>query len=103
MPERLAGAERRRCPRRPAEGTIRLWAEPLYRVPVEAVLVDVSDSGFRARHHDATLAAGRIIRWEAQSGSPGVARVVWTRVFGDLVESGFVLIRGGEKERAPLD
>jgi hypothetical protein len=64
----------------------------MYHVPVDGVLLDVSDSGFRARHRDPTLGAGRIIRWETESGSTGVAKVVWTRVFDELVESGFALV-----------
>jgi len=84
--------ERRRAERRPAHGVVRLWTEPLYAEPVEAVLIDRSDCGFRARHRAATLTAGQVVRWEVSGIAGGMARVVWSRVFGPRVESGFAIV-----------
>ena len=53
-------------------------------------LVDVSASGFRMAHECAALTAGQYVEF-AHVEAKGRARVVWTRILDDAVESGFVL------------
>jgi hypothetical protein len=68
--------------------------ELLESVPVRTVegrLVDTSESGFRAAHGHAGLTAGQVVRFELP-GRSGRARVAWTRVAGQEVESGFFVL-----------
>jgi len=55
---------------------------------LDGVLLDTSSHGFRALHNCRTLAAGQVVSFE-HSGGSGRARVVWTRIEGDQVQSGF--------------
>ena len=57
-------------------------------------LMDLTKSGFRAQHSSPTLRSGHIIDFEL-AGVSGRARVVWTRVLGDQVESGFLILAEG--------
>lgn len=85
--------ERRREPRLPASGPVRL--ELIESAPprmVEGRLVDTSASGFRAAHGYAGLASGQVVRFELP-GRSGRARVAWTRVASGEVESGFFVLR----------
>jgi hypothetical protein len=57
------------------------------RVFFPAELVDVSPTGFRARHHSRGLKRGTVVHaWGFVT-----ARVVWTRQCGGISESGFEL------------
>lgn len=85
--------ERRREPRLPASGPVRL--ELIESAPprtVEGRLVDTSASGFRAAHGYAGLTSGQVVRFELP-GRSGRARVAWTRVASGEVESGFFVLR----------
>ncbi|HKX00024.1 MAG TPA: PilZ domain-containing protein [Bryobacteraceae bacterium] len=90
------GVENRREPRQPADGEIRLsFREPGPKTdPREVVgmLLDRSASGFRAQHGCAELISGQVVRFRAQGSFKGKARVVWTRILGDRVETGFVIL-----------
>lgn len=84
--------ERRREPRLPASGPVRL--ELLDSAPpriMEGRLVDTSAGGFRVAHSYAGLTSGQLVRFELPDRS-GCARVAWTRVAGGEVESGFVVL-----------
>jgi hypothetical protein len=84
--------ERRREPRQVASGTIRLTTksdEPLF---FQGELVNVSESGFSVRHHQTRLHAGLEVHYVHSQGQ-GSARVMWTRILRERVESGFVLTR----------
>jgi hypothetical protein len=55
---------------------------------VKGDLLDVSAHGFRAVHHCRSLTSGQILTFE-HAHDRGRARVVWTRIAGERVESGF--------------
>jgi hypothetical protein len=52
--------------------------------------VDVSASGFRMIHECPALTAGQFVEF-SHFEAEGRARVVWTRILANAVESGFVL------------
>ena len=84
------GAEQRHESRRPGKGNVVVrWSSPRAQ-QVEGTLVDVSDHGFRMAHACSALTAGQFVEF-AHFEAKGRARVVWTRITGSSVESGFVL------------
>src|ERR1039457_1485845 len=91
---RDAPANRRRESRKLAAGTG--WMEPLDGTGREEVrLMDTSPSGFRPRHRRRPLSAGERVRFH-HARAEGVAVSIWNRVMGDDVESGFLIVLGGE-------
>ena len=90
--------ERRLEPRRPLAGGVRLWLENAMAAAIEAELVDHSPHGFRARHDCTHLTTGQAVGFEGP-GIAGRARVVWTRMFGGRVESGFVFLAEERENR----
>ncbi len=92
MSRDVSPEERRGCPRRQAEGTVRLLVETQNGAGLElsGELVDVSATGFRCRHQCTTLSGGDRVRF-ADAERSGYALVVWTRVLGGAAESGFRL------------
>jgi len=85
-----AKAESRRETRRPGKGNVLVrWSNPRAQ-QVEGKLMDVSDSGFRMAHACSALAAGQYVEF-SHFEAKGRARVVWTRIIGGTVESGFVV------------
>jgi hypothetical protein len=86
-----SAADRRREKRRAAEGEVRLFIDEPLPFETSGRLVDVSKGGFRAAHHYAELGAGREVRFRHQSAE-GKARVVWTRILAQDIESGFMVL-----------
>jgi len=84
--------ERRREPRRPASGPVRLGLKSPSPQELDAELMDVSTSGFRIRHRYGPLALGSDVVFRHPEAA-GHARVVWNWVLPDHVETGFVVIR----------
>jgi len=83
--------ERRKEPRSPADGKVEfLLEDPLPR-KFHGRLVDVSEGGFRASHEPTGLHAGVEVRFR-HPAAEGRARVMWTRVLGERVESGFLIL-----------
>lgn len=88
-------AEQRGEPRRAAAGEVRFHFGA--EVPnggggeVRAKLLDRSARGFRAQHDCFQLTCGQIVEFHLLTAR-GVARVVWTRILGDSVESGFLIL-----------
>jgi len=78
----------RREPRVRAEGVVELTMPGR---TIEARLIDTSGSGFRASHTWVEMESGSVVRFRHSSGS-GEARVVWNRIMGDSVESGFNIL-----------
>jgi hypothetical protein len=85
-------ADRRAEPRRPATGKVQLKFESEPRSEVEADLLDVSASGFRASHQHGALPLGAKAAFRHLEAA-GKARVVWNWMSPDHVETGFVVIR----------
>ena len=89
--ERFDAADRRAEPRQPAHGPVSLRLKSGARVAVRGQLMDIAKSGFRTRHGLRTLRPGQEVEFEV-AGLPGRARVVWTRILGEQVESGFLIL-----------
>jgi hypothetical protein len=58
---------------------------------IEGQLLDIAQSGFRARHECHTLFSGQVVEFQ-HARAQGRARVVWTRIVGDRIESGFFIL-----------
>lgn len=86
--------ERRHHERRKSIGSVYFWWDEAAGREARGLLLDESEGGFRARHHCPGLAAGQLVGIRL-GGVESRARVAWTRVMGDAVESGFMLL-GGE-------
>ncbi len=86
--------ERRREARRTASGPVVLTLlDPLQPFTVHGSLLDVSGHGFRAAHNFPGLTCGQEVGFEHQ-GRRGRARVAWTRVTQEGIESGFFVLAG---------
>jgi hypothetical protein len=83
-------AEQRRETRRRGHGSVLVRSESPGSRDIQGRLVDVSASGFRMAHDCAALTAGQYVAF-AHVEAKGRARVVWTRILDDSVESGFVV------------
>ena len=84
-------SERREEPRFPAKAEVRLRTEAAASPAVKGTVIDTSASGFRARHDCYDLTSGQIVTFEHRLAA-GRARIVWTRIVGDVVESGFLIL-----------
>lgn len=86
------GVDQRQEARRPGKGNVVVrWRSPGGQ-KIEGKLIDVSDSGFRMSHACSSLTAGLFVEF-AHFEAKGRARVVWTRIVADSVESGFVIVK----------
>ena len=56
-----------------------------------AELLDYSKSGFRAAHEYSALSTGQVVRFQ-RLVAWGQAKVVWNRILGEKVETGFVVL-----------
>jgi len=83
-------AEKRREARHPGSGNVLVRPEAPGSRDIQGKLVDVSVSGFRMAHQCAALTAGQYVEF-AHVEARGRARVVWTRILEQAVESGFVV------------
>lgn len=82
--------DNRREPRYAADGAVRVWFNGPKPLEIQGRLVDVSASGFRMAHNYTTLEAGQTVNFRHLDAS-GRARVVWNRIDGTRVETGFLL------------
>jgi hypothetical protein len=83
-------AEQRCETRHRRHGNVLVRSESLGSRDIQGRLVDVSTSGFRMAHDCAALTAGQYVVF-AHVEATGRARVVWTRILDETVESGFVV------------
>jgi hypothetical protein len=83
--------DRRKHERRPAKGSIRFFVNGAKAVEVAACVLDKSAEGFRASHEYPALSAGQEVSLSSPTGQR--ARVMWTRICSDRVESGFLILR----------
>jgi hypothetical protein len=83
-------AEKRREARHPGQGSVLVRSENPGSRDIQGRLVDVSASGFRMAHQCAALTAGQYVEF-AHVEAKGRARVVWTHILAEAVESGFVV------------
>ncbi len=95
-PEPDQRVEQRRERRRPASGEIYFsfaqGESKLGSKEVRGRLIDRSASGFRAEHDCAELTSGQVVRFRLAASFKGKARVVWTRIQADRVETGFTIL-----------
>ena len=83
-------AEQRRETRRRGHGSVLVRSESPGSRDIQGRLVDVSGSGFRMAHDCSALTAGQYVTF-AHVEAKGRARVVWTRILENSVESGFLV------------
>ena len=91
MSARVSIAENRRELRRPGQGLVEVRWEIPSRQEVSGKLVDVSSGGFRMAHTCAALTAGTLVEFSHQEAR-GNARAVWSRLLGETVETGFLVL-----------
>lgn len=84
-------SERRTETRHSASGQVKLRPVGFAPTPIPGQMVDINSSGFRARHGFQALVSGHIVEF-AYGNLEGRARVVWTRILKDHVESGFLIL-----------
>jgi hypothetical protein len=85
-------AEQRREPRRAVKGEVVFYFGNTPK-QVRARLVDRSTTGFRAEHDSSELTCGQLVEFRFGASAKRVARVVWTRIAGGRVETGFLILR----------
>ncbi len=83
--------DRRKEPREPADGELTLFCDDPAPAEVRGRLVDISRSGFRARHSYQRFEPGQNVRF-LRPDSSGRARVMWNRILEDHVETGFLVL-----------
>src|SRR5262245_29998646 len=83
--------EKRKETRGSGNGPVRVkWQNPK-EMEVNGKQKDYSPSGFRMRHESRALTAGQLVEFD-HFAAKGRARVVWTRITGDVVETGFLVV-----------
>lgn len=82
--------ERRQKERKPAEGEVVFFLHDP-DMEIHGSLLDVSTDGFRAAHQHTALCTGQQVTFH-HAFTEGSAEVVWNRVLGDRVESGFLIL-----------
>ena len=93
LPESRTRPQDRRSERRhPADGELKFSFDDPARMEVSGRLLDQSNSGFRAMHGYAALHTGQVVEFRHPI-TFGKARVMWNRIDGDRVESGFLIIK----------
>lgn len=83
--------EKRREPRFRADGIVTFRLADGTGRPTQGQLIDISETGFRAAHNDASLARGQEILFEHGS-LHGRARAIWNRILDGQVQTGFLIV-----------
>ncbi len=89
--ESVSWEDRRVEARHKAAGSVSLRLNEDYQVAFEARLMDISASGFRARHANSHLRSGQECDF-ALPGTRGRAKVVWNRTTAEFIETGFLIL-----------
>ncbi|HML16040.1 MAG TPA: PilZ domain-containing protein [Bryobacteraceae bacterium] len=92
MMPRVQIKEKRQEERRRANGFVRVTFFDPQQVDVTGRLIDVSQRGFRMEHQCASLSTGQVVEFSHAEAS-GRARVMWKRIMGERVESGFLVLQ----------
>ena len=87
----VSTSDRRRERRHRIDAELRFSFDDPSRQEIVGRLLDYSQSGFRATHAYAALHTGQIVHFKHVSAD-GKARVMWNRISGDSVETGFLII-----------
>jgi hypothetical protein len=96
LPERqdktpAATSDRRAEERYSAEGEVLLSFDDPMHQEIRGNLLDYSRSGFRALHGHRELRNGQLVGFRHEVDR-GQARVIWNRILGPRVETGFLVI-----------
>jgi len=89
--ETVLRVEQRREPRHAAVGEV-VFQFGDARKEVRARLIDRSTGGFRAEHDSTELTCGQLVEFQIDASARRVARVMWTRIAGGRVETGFLIL-----------
>jgi hypothetical protein len=84
--------ERRKEGRTEVQAAVQLFVDDPEPQAIPAFLLDLSKNGFRARYRRASLSSGSEIRF-LHKRARGKARVMWSCVLPDVIESGFLILR----------
>ncbi|MGI8744334.1 MAG: PilZ domain-containing protein [Bryobacteraceae bacterium] len=87
----LKPSNRRSEPRVTQAGDILLSFDDALHRDIHAHLVDISNNGFRAAYGYPALSPGQLVAFQ-HATARGTARVIWTRIIGARIESGFLAI-----------
>jgi hypothetical protein len=88
----MSASDRRSERRYRGQGPLKLSFDDPSPQEITGQLMDYSTSGFRAVHAYAALHTGQVVEFQ-HSVAVGRARVMWNRIAGDRVETGFFVIR----------
>jgi hypothetical protein len=88
----MSAADRRSERRYEGHGPLKLSFDDPSPQEITGQLMDYSTNGFRAVHAYAALHTGQVVEFQ-HSVAVGKARVMWNRIAGDRVETGFFVIR----------
>jgi hypothetical protein len=83
--------DRRKKPRRPVSAEGVLYSSAPEPLTIPCCLLDISANGFRASHGHAELAPGTEVRLRSPYTGEVLARVVWTAIVNERIESGFYM------------
>lgn len=101
MPTENAIVDERRVEARlPAEGRVTLRLPGIVPTHLLGHLADTTSTGFRASHGARNLVTGQIVEFDFEGGH-GRARVAWTRILGEEVESGFLILTRSKADQKP--
>jgi hypothetical protein len=87
----VSASDRRSEQRYRGQGPLKLSFDDPSRQEITGQLMDYSANGFRAMHAYAALHTGQVVDFE-HAVADGKARVMWNRIAGDRVETGFFVI-----------
>jgi hypothetical protein len=88
----MSDADRRSERRHKGRGALKLSFDDPSPLEITGQLMDYSTNGFRAVHAYAALHTGQVVEFQ-HAVADGKARVMWNRIAGDRVETGFFVIR----------
>jgi hypothetical protein len=87
----MSDADRRSERRYKRQGSLKLSFDDPSPQEITGQLMDYSTHGFRATHDYTALHTGQVVDFR-HAVADGKARVMWNRIAGDRVETGFFVI-----------
>jgi hypothetical protein len=87
----MSDADRRSERRHKGQGSLKLSFDDPAPQEITGQLMDYSTHGFRATHAYTALHTGQVVDFR-HAVAGGKARVMWNRIAGDRVETGFFVI-----------
>ena len=88
----MSATDRRAERRYRGQGPLRLLFDDPSPQEIVGLLLDYSNSGFRAVHACTALHTGQVVAFQ-HAIAGGKARVMWNRIADDRVETGFFVIQ----------